>query len=944
MDSRKLLQRRKPEIPTFKSATTDRKQLEDSAKNIELSKVIRLLEDPLTGNLKERHLFVLKKILKRNPNGFLLKDLKGLAKVFDICAEKSKEDPVYLPFLCEAIKLCRLSFLKERASDEPNYAQDVIHFLSQIGYLMRVTCPDVKVNIIECVKSFYQCVTPRQLPDGTQRRHGSTARPFHFENRFSKLTLRPQPMSPGFRLQLLDKTDLSQTLVLSLASVDHRPDIKLQLLQVLKLLSCSSDLNCGQILKARGAESICLHMNESESTGPVLVRSIEILWNLLESGNKHRAVAQLSTIECLVSLKEAFLHQLLTAVHHSELSLRNDLLVLTTLIAENSNTLLIESLFAKLLISLSTYPELRPTNPLFINLKLNYCHEDLKMKKMLLNLLSLMSVDTTVLQLYKEENVLLSLLLLTKPLPVSPRIHSASRSWSSVQSHELCLKALETLCSIAPYLLDEYMSYHGNAFVLRLMDWCTHDDEVPDTIRGSTGLIGDCRKTLLHFCIRLLTAVTSQGEETVNQDLCDQGSIGDLLGVLMQMEASSDEDDAVSLEIKSNIQFILSTLCESDMHRKELFGSEGVEMVIHFLKKGCDLFYSGLGHNKLLLSTVDCVWSCIVGCYTTEDFFLAKEGVCLLLDLLCSSPKCVHSLILSTLLELCENPNTGSHLRSWTDRAGQTAPRVLLQMWRDEEAELGVQRNQEGCITDPKKPLYHKQQEETQSLCLDGSSSASILEIGENLRAKIYLIFCAVGFHDLPGLSTEDYVTLRIVKRYLDFKVGEVWDEVSAELTHVDIRPITPDRENLETICQISEDKAKRVMEEQSSLLQRQEKENLTQEQLMYTEIKSHRKQQELVQKSWNDYVSKTSNYEVLKEVKAQRELSRAKVKTEEDGIHPVKHFIGQVVSMETTGAEGPEGVQVSLAQVAIKPKGPDPVQTSPNPDPEYFRPVSVKH
>lgn len=42
---------------------------------------------------------------------------------------------------------------------------------------------------------------------------------------------------------------------------------------------------------------------------------------------------------------------------------------------------------------------------------------------------------------------------------------------------------------------------------------------------------------------------------------------------------------------------------------QELFGLEGVEMAVHFLRKGSDSFYSGLGHNKLVLSTVDCVWS-----------------------------------------------------------------------------------------------------------------------------------------------------------------------------------------------------------------------------------------------------------------------------------------------------------------------------------------------
>ena len=39
-------------------------------------------------------------------------------------------------------------------------------------------------------------------------------------------------------------------------------------------------------------------------------------------------------------------------------------------------------------------------------------------------------------------------------------------------------------------------------------------------------------------------------------------------GILMQMEASPDEEDVVTLEIKSDIQLILSVLCENDMHRK----------------------------------------------------------------------------------------------------------------------------------------------------------------------------------------------------------------------------------------------------------------------------------------------------------------------------------------------------------------------------------------
>lgn len=90
--------------------------------------------------------------------------------------------------------------------------------------------------------------------------------------------------------------------------------------------------------------------------------------------------------------------------------------------------------------------------------------------------------------------------------------------------------------------------------------------------------------------------------------------------------------------------------------------------------------------------------SCVVGCWITECQFLAKGGASLLLDVLRASPRCVHGIILSTLLDLCSNPNARPQVLSWRDVGGQTAPRLLLQLWREEEEELGVLRNQRGGI------------------------------------------------------------------------------------------------------------------------------------------------------------------------------------------------------------------------------------------------------
>lgn len=57
------------------------------------------------------------------------------------------------------------------------------------------------------------------------------------------------------------------------------------------------------------------------------------------------------------------------------------------------------------------------------------------------------------------------------------------------------------------------------------------------------------------------------------------------------------------------------------------------------------------------------------------------------------------SVLLGTLLELCDNPKTLAHVEAWRGEKDLTAPALLLKLWRQEETELGVQRDQHGRIT-----------------------------------------------------------------------------------------------------------------------------------------------------------------------------------------------------------------------------------------------------
>lgn len=66
------------------------------------------------------------------------------------------------------------------------------------------------------------------------------------------------------------------------------------------IFNLTTDMNCVLMLNARGAETICLHMNEADASGQVLFRSSEILWNLLERGSKEEVTAQLSSMECVM--------------------------------------------------------------------------------------------------------------------------------------------------------------------------------------------------------------------------------------------------------------------------------------------------------------------------------------------------------------------------------------------------------------------------------------------------------------------------------------------------------------------------------------------------------------------------------------------------------------------------------------------------------------------
>lgn len=63
-----------------------------------------------------------------------------------------------------------------------------------------------------------------------------------------------------------------------------------------------------------------------------------------------------------------------------------------------------------------------------------------------------------------------------------------------------------------------------------------------------------------------------------------------------------------------------------------------------------------------------------------------------------SKEKNLCNIILGILVEFCDNPKTTLHMSIWRGKRDQTAANLLIQLWRQEELDLGVKRDRYGII------------------------------------------------------------------------------------------------------------------------------------------------------------------------------------------------------------------------------------------------------
>jgi hypothetical protein len=238
---------------------------------------------------------------------------------------------------------------------------------------------------------------------------------------------------------------------------------------------------------------------------------------------------------------------------------------------------------------------------------------------------------------------------------------------------------------------------------------------------------------------------------------------------------------------------LFSTMCGNPKSNKvEFLGLGGVEGVLYHLQ---GLREQG-GYRVPYLTTqerftylwalVECIWGCIVGHPPSEEEFITKGGIDLLLGLL-------HSLvdldavdckthILGCILDLLENPKTIRHVIQWQQNQ-DTISKLLLRMWDREGPETGD----------------------------------TLRSLSSTNRSKMYSLLSKLGF-PRDGLCTQELVQMESVSKYLDMKIKSMWEENIQWFQTSGVRPVSPDLYTLDQITKTNQEKCQHVLQRQEEL------------------------------------------------------------------------------------------------------------------------------
>ncbi|KAJ9460649.1 hypothetical protein DIPPA_26681 [Diplonema papillatum] len=555
---------------------------------------------------------------------------------------------------------------------------------------------------------------------------------------------------------------------------------------------------------------------------------LEIIWNVLGLCPELRRL--FGSVDCLALLHRLFLVFLEHGHRLRDKELRNDLVSVVTLIAEDSAThpafipsgwlhsIHVVSNGLELGGSLASHPggasfALKPfattTGP-----------EDFDLKKQLWHLVYLLGfTPATQAELLSRGVLAVFLAYIDLHCEVAAVIR-----WPMLQLVELQLQAIHVIGQLSVGGAAELLEANGPGVLL--------------------SFLGDCTDVRLRD-VALWVLVRVAGTENRGR-LADEGAVPVILALCKQTN---------DIAVKTNCMFILSAVVGNRAELQKQFANNGgIDTLLDLLTD--TLHSKSTDIQRLLFSVIDCIWCCVVGHSESEFEFIELEGIHALLDLLEDSPRWVCLTLLSCLEDFVScNRAAMDELQEWKGACGLNAPQVLIKRWNeDDAAKRASQAQRRSSVIDvagTEPPFVsefsnravarvlqqQQQQEQDQEACsasgtgqlkllaapdrgIEKDAEAIVAEGDHDVKVKIFCIFsrmpsdCAA----LRMLKDGEKMRLQEILAYASLKRDEVWVNVEDALRRDGTKPIGLDRDRLAVARQAASGRREGIFRRQRDL------------------------------------------------------------------------------------------------------------------------------
>jgi len=302
-------------------------------------------------------------------------------------------------------------------------------------------------------------------------------------------------------------------------------------------------------------------------------------------------------------------------------------------------------------------------------------------------------------------------------------------------------------------------------------------------------------------------------------------------GEIGAIEAASSilSDPSIGDVVREDASTWISMLCRANAGNQGRFREcNGVDRLVSQVRDLREL--DPTLPSPRAMSVLNAVWTCVVPNDANLQRFLALDGVESLLDLLDYGNCYMHGVTLSILSDISESEFSHNFFDEWiSSKNNCSAAHLLLELWRREEDVRQMCR--EGVISNIARPFSGtgkcRPPLDAPESIYNFSDQKRVADMeriknslsGDAMFMKIYSIFKLLGFERFESLTGRDGTTLCLVKEYVRFRQGEVWQDIQGAFSESGLEPTENDVQRVESGIEHARLLAAEVREKQTGVL-----------------------------------------------------------------------------------------------------------------------------